>query len=138
MVDNTGKKSNNKVDGLSVTVTKPAAEGLKTTTTGKLMLKVGALHETDSGEKVWLDLIAFGLLARNLESALNKKGARAKIYGNLKETEYQKKDNAGVGVNTAIFISKAKVAVNDQLVTIDEFTDLNSTSKAESSESSPF
>jgi hypothetical protein len=123
MVDAQNKKSNAKVDALSVTVTKPATDGLKTTTTGKLMLKVGALHETETGDKVWVDLLAFGLLAKNLEKALSKKGARAKIYGNLKESEYTKKDG-GVGVNTAIFVSKARVVVDDKVVTIDEFTEL--------------
>ncbi len=66
--------------------------------------------------------MAMGLLARNLESKLNKKGVRAKIYGNLKQKEYPKKDGT-VGVDNTVFLSRVQVVDGDKLVTIDEFND---------------
>lgn len=117
-------KTNDRVDGLVVSITKPEAEGCKTSTTGKVYLKVGALNEGEGGEKNWVNLMAFGLLARNLESKINKKGARCKVFGNIKQKEYQKKDGT-VGVDTTIFVNRVQVADGDKLVTIDEFTDLS-------------
>jgi|688.fasta_scaffold792550_2 single-stranded DNA-binding protein len=116
MVD--GEKTNNRVDGLVVTVTKLSE--LKTTGTGKLMFKASALNETDEGEKNWVNIIGFGLMARNLSTKL-KKGARCRVYGNLKTKEYQKSDGT-VGVDNTIFLSKVQVAGDDKLETIDEFS----------------
>ena len=112
-------KSTTRVDGLVVSVTKIPTE-LKTTNSGKIMFKAGAVRETDDGEKVWVDLLAFGLLARNLTNRL-KKGARVKIFGNLKESEYTKTDGT-VGVNKAVFLNRVQIAGDDGLVTIDEFS----------------
>lgn len=112
-------KNTTRVDGLVVSVTKIPTE-LKTTNSGKIMFKAGAVRETDSGEKVWVDLLAFGLLARNLNNRL-KKGARVKIFGNLKESEYTKTDGT-VGVNKAVFLNRVQIAGDDGLVTIDEFS----------------
>jgi single-stranded DNA-binding protein len=119
----TNNKQNNRVDGLVISVTKASEEGCKTSASGKIYLKVGALNEGDDGSKNWVNLMAFGLLARNLEKRLNKKGTRAKIYGNLKQTEYPKKDGSGVGVDSTIFVSRAQIVDGDKLVTIDEFND---------------
>lgn len=118
----TNNKQNNRVDGLVVSVTKASEEGCKTSASGKVYLKVGALNEGDDGAKNWVNLMAFGLLARNLEAKLNKKGTRAKIYGNLKQSEYAKKDGT-VGVDSTIFVSRAQIVDGDKLVTIDEFSD---------------
>lgn len=118
----TNNKQNNRVDGLVVSVTKASEEGCKTSASGKVYLKVGALNEGDDGAKNWVNLMAFGLLARNLEAKLNKKGTRAKIYGNLKQSEYVKKDGT-VGVDSTIFVSRAQIVDGDKLVTIDEFSD---------------
>lgn len=115
-------KQNDRVDGLVVSITRASEEGCKASATGKIYLKVGALNEGDDGSKNWLNLMAMGLLARNLEPKINKNGVRCKIYGNLKTKEYKKRDGS-VGVDNTIFLSRVQVVDGDKLVTIDEFAD---------------
>lgn len=108
----------NRIDGVEVTVTKAAEPAVSQK--GVTYLKLNARADVGDGE--WVTLMAFGLLAKNLAGKLNKKGARAKVYGTLKTKEYQKKDGSGVGVENTIMLSKAMVVNGDKLETISEFS----------------
>lgn len=99
-------------------VTKDPATG--TTKSGDSYIRLNIAADSDTGETVWLDGVAYGLLARNLMDVV-KKGSRAKFKGRVKQREYTKKDGT-VGVSNNFSIDSVTVSDGKKLVTIDEFT----------------
>jgi hypothetical protein len=88
---------------------------------GKPFTRFKLVHETDSGEKLWIDGLAFGLVGKTLATKLEK-GKKCLVSGKVKtEEKPSNKEPGKVYVNRTLFVDEVKLAVGDNLVTIDDF-----------------
>ena len=107
------------VRNLKVSITSQPEE--KVSAKGKKFLRFKAVHETETGEKLWVDVLAFGLIGNVLKTKLEK-GKKCLLTGKVKtEEKPSNKEPGKVFTNRTVFIDECKVAVGDKLVTIDEF-----------------
>lgn len=117
MSDNTTKQP---VQRVTVTgrITKDPKIGV--TKSGDKYVSLNIAADTDSGETLWLDGVAYGLLAANLETRM-KKGVKARFKGGVRVREYQKKDGS-IGTSNNFTIDSVQVVEGGKVVTVDEFT----------------
>jgi single-stranded DNA-binding protein len=107
------------VKALKCTVT--SSPEAKVSGKGKAFTQFKLLHETEGGEKLWIDALAFGLVGKTLASKLEK-GKKCLVSGKVKtEEKASTKDPNKVFVNRTLFVDELKVAIGDTLVTIDDF-----------------
>lgn len=92
------------------------------TKSGKTMFTTTVLANTEDGSEVWVKALAFDSFAGVLASTI-RKGGTVRLTGQLKTKEYTKKDGS-VGIDTSIFVSKAKFSNSGKTFTVDELTDI--------------